>query len=84
MNERAADGVKFNRNHRHDEEHEKENDEKRAKICEQNRFGAFFPVTEKNDVKWFVDGRDYFHAVSEILENARETIYIADWWLSPE
>ncbi len=31
-----------------------------------------------------MDGRDYFWAVSEILENAKETIYIADWWLSPE
>jgi len=35
-------------------------------------------------VKWYVDGRDYFWAVSEALEKAKETIYIADWWLSPE
>jgi phospholipase D1/2 len=27
---------------------------------------------------------DYFHAVSVGLERAKETIYIADWWLSPE
>lgn len=35
-------------------------------------------------MKWYVDGRDYFWAVSEALERAKETIYIADWWLSPE
>ena len=51
-------------------------------------------------VKWYVDGRDYFwvsnplvnatthtntgQAVSAALEKAQETIYIADWWLSPE
>lgn len=35
-------------------------------------------------VKWYVDGRDYFWAVSVALEQAKETIYIADWWLSPE
>lgn len=35
-------------------------------------------------MKWYVDGRDYFWAVSVALEQARETIYIADWWLSPE
>lgn len=31
-----------------------------------------------------MDGRDYFWAVSIALEAAKETIYIADWWLSPE
>lgn len=35
-------------------------------------------------IKWYVDGRDYFWAVSEALNNAKETIYIEDWWLSPE
>lgn len=35
-------------------------------------------------MKWYVDGRDYCWAVSTALENAKETIYIADWWLSPE
>jgi phospholipase D1/2 len=35
-------------------------------------------------VKWYVDGRNYFWAVSEALDKAEETIYIADWWLSPE
>jgi len=35
-------------------------------------------------VKWYVDGRDYFWAVSVALDQAKETIYIADWWLSPE
>lgn len=37
-----------------------------------------------NHVKWYVDGRDYFWAVSIALEQAKESIYIADWWLSPE
>ncbi len=31
-----------------------------------------------------MDGRDYFWAVSVALERAKETIYIADWWISPE
>ena len=31
-----------------------------------------------------MDGQDYFWAVSVALEKAKETIYIADWWLSPE
>lgn len=73
-----------NKNHRHDEEHEQETDRKRTQICDANRFKSFFPERDNNKIKWYVDGRDYMWAVSVGLENAKETIYIADWWLSPE
>ncbi|KAI9167214.1 Phospholipase D1 [Paramyrothecium foliicola] len=74
----------FNSNHRHDEEHEQACDEKRTKICKSHRFESYFPEREGNLIKWYVDGRDYFWAVSVALEQAQESIYIADWWLSPE
>ncbi len=74
----------INPNHRHDEEHEKATDAKRTRIAESHRFESFAPPREGNKVKWYVDGRDYFWAVSVALEKAKETIYIADWWLSPE
>ncbi|OTA04507.1 phospholipase D [Trichoderma parareesei] len=77
-------GNLFNREHRHDEEHERRCDRKRTKICASHRFKSYFPEREGNLVKWYVDGRDYFWAVSVALEEAKETIYIADWWLSPE
>lgn len=35
-------------------------------------------------MKWYVDASDYMWAVSVALDRAQETIYIADWWLSPE
>ena len=73
-----------NRNHRHDEEHEKATDAKRTRIAEGHRFQSFAPERDGNQIKWYIDGRDYFHAVSIALERAKETIYIADWWLSPE
>ena len=60
----------INGNHRHDEEHEKECDEKRTKICESHRFQSYFPEQEGNMVKWYVDGRDYFWAVSVALDAA--------------
>ncbi|KAL7628012.1 hypothetical protein AAE478_002208 [Parahypoxylon ruwenzoriense] len=47
------------------------------------RFQSFAPETS-GDVKWYVDGASYFHAVSMALEEARESIFILDWWLSPE
>ncbi|KAJ9142912.1 Phospholipase [Pleurostoma richardsiae] len=73
-----------NPQHRHDEKHEKECDDKRTKICQSHRFESFFPERDGNLIKWYVDGRDYFWAVSEALDKAKESIYIADWWLSPE
>jgi len=74
----------FNQNHRHDEEHEQRTDAKRTRIAEGHRFQSFAPERDGNKIKWYIDGRDYFWAVSVALERAKETIYIADWWLSPE
>lgn len=49
-----------------------------------NRFDSFAPKRDGNDIKWYVDGCNYFWAVSEALERATKTIWILDWWLSPE
>ncbi|KAH0009566.1 phospholipase D/nuclease, partial [Aureobasidium melanogenum] len=51
---------------------------------ETHRFQSFAPHRIGNEVKWYVDGAGYMHAVSMALERARETIWIMDWWLSPE
>ncbi|RKF78112.1 Phospholipase D1 [Golovinomyces cichoracearum] len=77
-------GNLVNPNHRHDDEHEKLTDRKRSKFTENHRFGSFFPERLGNDVQSYIDGESYFYAVSLSLENAKETIYIADWWLTPE
>ncbi|KAL8871827.1 MAG: hypothetical protein Q9174_002423 [Haloplaca sp. 1 TL-2023] len=50
----------------------------------QNRFSSFAAQRNGNDVKWYVDGCGYMWAVSRALEQARESIWIMDWWLSPE
>ncbi|KAF8535067.1 hypothetical protein BDD12DRAFT_754061, partial [Trichophaea hybrida] len=49
-----------------------------------NRFESFAPIRNGNGAKWYVDGKDYMFAVSIALEKARKTIWILDWWLSPE
>lgn len=48
-----------------------------------NRYCSFAPQSSGN-AKWYVDGCSYFWALSMALEEARESIYILDWWLSPE
>ncbi|GAA5940921.1 hypothetical protein JCM10213_008004 [Rhodosporidiobolus nylandii] len=84
--DRAKESVAFalNPDHRHDEAHEKAEDEQRTAIAKSHRFESFAPVREGNLAKWYISGHDYFHALSEILENAKETIWILDWWLTPE
>ncbi|KAF9378152.1 hypothetical protein CPC16_011439 [Podila verticillata] len=49
-----------------------------------HRFGSFAPEREDAKVRYYVDGKDYFHAVSDAILAAKTEIYIADWWLSPE
>ena len=50
----------------------------------KHRYDSFAEPRDGNDVKWYVDGCGYFWAVSVALEQARESVWILDWWLSPE
>lgn len=74
----------YNSRHRHDEEHEHALDAKLEAIRDQHRFRSFAPMRDGNVVKFHIDGKDYFWAMSEVIDNARESIFIMDWWLSPE
>lgn len=49
-----------------------------------NRYDSFASEKPGSDAKWYVDGCGYFWAVSRALEGARHSIWILDWWLSPE
>lgn len=52
--------------------------------CQKNRFDSFAPVRHKCFAQWLVDGRDHMWVVSRALDQAKDVIYIHDWWLSPE
>ena len=52
--------------------------------CQQNRFDSFAPVRTKCFAQWLVDGRDHMWVLSRALDQAKDVIYIHDWWLSPE
>jgi len=49
-----------------------------------NRFDSFAPVRPNCFAQWLVDGRDHMWVVSRALNQAKDVIYIHDWWLSPE
>lgn len=55
-----------------------------SQTSQRTRFGSFASEKFGNEVKWYVDGAGYFNAVSNALDGARESIWILDWWLSPE
>ncbi|KAG0704279.1 phospholipase D [Suillus ampliporus] len=50
----------------------------------KNRFDSFAPVRLNVAAQWLVDGRDYMWNLSRAILMAQESIYIHDWWLSPE
>ncbi|KAI9048595.1 hypothetical protein LZ554_007428 [Drepanopeziza brunnea f. sp. 'monogermtubi'] len=49
-----------------------------------NRFGSFAPIRTGAYAQWLVDGRDYMWNVSRAINQAKDVIYIHDWWLSPQ
>lgn len=51
---------------------------------QKQRYASFAPVRDNVWCRWLVDGRDHMWQVSRAIDNAKDFIYIHDWWLSPE
>ncbi|TFK51187.1 phospholipase D/nuclease [Heliocybe sulcata] len=79
----SIEGI-VNPDRRHDDPEEKMHDEIRAQIMAGHRFQSFADERAENFVKWHIDGHDYMYALSEMLDSAKECIFILDWWLTPE
>ncbi|EMC92501.1 hypothetical protein BAUCODRAFT_77697 [Baudoinia panamericana UAMH 10762] len=52
--------------------------------AKKQRFASYAPVRNNVWCRWLVDGRDHMWQVSRAIDNAKDFIYIHDWWLSPE
>ena len=53
-------------------------------VVKFNRYKAYTNEKINNFAQWFIDGRDYFNDLYEKLMDARKSIFITDWWMSPE
>uniref|UniRef100_A0A3Q2WQR7 Phospholipase n=1 Tax=Haplochromis burtoni TaxID=8153 RepID=A0A3Q2WQR7_HAPBU len=53
-------------------------------FLKDHRFGSFARVEVNIPAKWYVNGKTYMEDVANALEEAKEEIFITDWWLSPE
>jgi phospholipase D1/2 len=47
-------------------------------------FSSFAPRRNGQMCRWFINASEYFENIMHGLNNAKEEIYIADWWLCPE
>ena len=50
----------------------------------KQRYASYAPVRGNVWCRWLVDGRDHMWQVSRAIDNAKDFVYIHDWWLSPE
>ncbi|KAK5898012.1 hypothetical protein CgunFtcFv8_015466 [Champsocephalus gunnari] len=55
-----------------------------AAFLTDHRFGSFAREEVNILAKWYVNGKSYMEDVADALEEAKEEIFITDWWLSPE
>ncbi|XP_058517089.1 phospholipase D1 isoform X2 [Ochotona princeps] len=49
-----------------------------------HRFGSYAAIQDNTLAKWYVNAKGYFEDVANAMEEAKEEIFITDWWLSPE
>ena len=54
------------------------------KVLSNNPFKSYTNEKNGNLAQWFIDGEDYYKDLQEKLLQAKETIFITDWWFSPE
>ena len=58
--------------------------DKMLKILANNKYKAYTNEKTKNKAHWFADGEKYFDDLAKKLSEARSTIFMTDWWMSPE
>ena len=53
-------------------------------VLKENKYKAYTSQKKKNKAHWFSDGETYFSDLAQKLMEAQSSIYITDWWMSPE
>jgi hypothetical protein len=48
------------------------------------RFQSSYPTRNDTPAAWYVDGASFMEAVADAMEDAREQIFLTDWYISPE
>ena len=62
----------------------KKRSDKMKEILSSNPYNAYTNMKSNNEAHWFSDGESYFADLATKLLEAKESIFITDWWMSPE
>ena len=57
--------------------------EKKTNEILYNNYHSFTSQKSNCKAKWFIDGESYYGYLFEQLKNAKESVHITDWFLSP-
>ena len=57
---------------------------KQKEILKNNKYQSYATPKCHNKMMWFNDGQKYFTKLYDDLLNAKDTVFITDWWMSPE
>eukprot|EP01080_Neovahlkampfia_damariscottae_P001007 gene1007-9913_t len=49
-----------------------------------NRYNSFAPVRKNCSIKYYIDGKDIFNAMAKSIMNAKDSIYLSGWYISPQ
>ena len=53
-------------------------------LMKNNKYDSYTNMKQFNLAHWFVDGKDYFEDLYDKLMHSQTSVFITDWWLSPE
>ena len=53
-------------------------------LMKNNKYDSYTNMKQFNLAHWFVDGKDYFEDLYDKLMQCQTSVFITDWWLSPE
>ncbi|CAG9331727.1 unnamed protein product [Blepharisma stoltei] len=48
------------------------------------RYDSSFLVRNYIQAKWYIDGAEYFSDICNAIDQAQESVFITDWWMSPD
>jgi len=52
--------------------------------CKKTRFNSFSPIRERCYAQWYINAHNYYSDLADDIKQAKNEIFITDWWLSPE
>jgi len=53
-------------------------------VIRHSPYQSYAPLRQQVNVHYYIDGQNYYAALAIALREAKRSVYIAGWWLTPE